>query len=56
MRECADGFDDYNPAMVEDFLEFCGGFEALMRSQIGFAAHINGVQGSPRVSKGCHLP
>jgi hypothetical protein len=38
MRERTDGFDDYNPAMVEDFLEFCGGFHALTRSQIGFAA------------------
>src|SRR5580704_8736454 len=55
MRECSDGFDDYNPAMVEDFLEFSGGFAALMRCQIGFSARKNGVQGSPRVIEGCHL-
>ena len=55
MRECADGFVQHNPAMVEDFLELGGGFAALMRGQIGFAAHVNGVHGGPTVSTGCRL-
>ena len=29
MCECANGFVDHNAAMVEDFLELCGGFGAL---------------------------
>ena len=33
----------HNPAMVENFLEFACGFAAFMRSQIGFAAHIDGI-------------
>jgi hypothetical protein len=31
MRECADICIQHNPTMVEDFLEFGGGFVALMR-------------------------
>jgi hypothetical protein len=45
IRECSDGLDDHNPAMVEDFLEFSGGFAALTRCQISFSAHKDGVQG-----------
>jgi hypothetical protein len=30
MRDCTDGFVDYNSAMVEDFLELDGGLAALM--------------------------
>jgi hypothetical protein len=32
--------------MIEDFLEFRGGFGALVRSQIDPAAHIDGIQRS----------
>src|SRR5271170_3270946 len=49
-RQCTDGFVEHNPAMVEDFLELGGGFFALMRGQIRFAAHENGVQGCPTVN------
>ena len=49
MCQCADGLANYNSAMVEDFLELAGGFAALMRRQIGFAAHIDGIQGRPTV-------
>jgi hypothetical protein len=31
--------------MVEDFLELNSGFAALMRGQIRFSAHINGIEG-----------
>src|SRR5271167_1920078 len=43
MRQCSDGFVHHNPAMVKDFLEFGGGFAALMRGQIAFAAYKNWV-------------
>ena len=42
MCECADGCVENNSTMVENFLEFDGSFAALMRDQIGFAAHKNG--------------
>ncbi len=56
MRECADRFVYYNSAMVEDFLEFGGSFAALTRGQIGFAAHIDGIQGGPTDFTVCRLP
>lgn len=45
MRECADGFVNYDPAMLQDFLEFGGGFAALMRGPICFPAHVDGILG-----------
>ena len=48
MRECADRVVHHDSAMVEDFLELGRGFAALMRGQIGFAAHINWTQRSNR--------
>ena len=56
MRECTDGFVEHNSAMVEDFLELGGGFAALMRGQIGFAAHKDGIQGVQRKLLDCRLP
>ena len=44
MRECPDGFVEHNSAMVEDFLELGSGFVALMRGQIGFATHVDGIE------------
>ena len=44
MRECADGIAAHHSAVVEDFLEFDGRFSALVRCQMGLAAHIDGVQ------------
>jgi hypothetical protein len=55
MGECTDGLDVYNGSMVDNFLELDGCFVALMRSQIGFSAHKNGVQSSPTGSTGCRL-
>src|ERR1017187_7317465 len=52
MRECSDEFVYYNPTMVEDFLELGSGCAALMRSQIGFSSHKNGVQSGPTVNTG----
>ncbi|MGA7226507.1 MAG: hypothetical protein WBX16_26880 [Candidatus Acidiferrales bacterium] len=43
MRECSNGFVAYDSAMVEDFLEFGGGFGTLMGGQIGFSANVDGV-------------
>ncbi len=44
MRQCADRFVENDSAMVENFLELNGGLVALMPGQIGFAAHIDGMQ------------
>src|ERR1700740_846404 len=52
MGECADGFVEHNSAMVEDLLELGGGFAPLMRGQIGFSSHKNGIQGGPTVTTG----
>ena len=38
--EWADGFVGYNAAMAEDFLALRSRVVALMRRQIGFAAHV----------------
>ena len=46
-RQCSDRTVQHNSAMVEDFLELGGGFFAFMDRQIGFAAHIYGIQGVP---------
>jgi hypothetical protein len=43
MRECADRVVEHNSAMAEDFLEFGGGFAALMGGQIGFSSNKNGI-------------
>src|ERR1700693_2772134 len=43
MGQCANGFIQNNPAMVEDFLELGSGLGALMLGEIGFAAHIHGI-------------
>ena len=40
------------PAVVEDLLELGCGFAALMRGQIGFSSHKNGVQAVPSVKTG----
>ena len=50
MRECSDRFVEHNSAMVKNFLELSDGFAALMCSEVGFSAHIDGIQGSPTVS------
>src|ERR1700683_389075 len=52
MGESADEVVHDDAEMVEDFLEFGGGFVALMRGEIGFATHIDRVQGRPTVSAG----
>src|SRR5438034_59848 len=44
MRQCADRFVENDSAMVENFLELNSGLVALMPGQIGFAAHIDGMQ------------
>src|SRR5271167_3056187 len=41
MCQYSNGFIEHSSAMVEDFLELVGGFVALMRRQMGFAAHKN---------------
>ena len=46
MSECADGFVEHNPAMVENFLELGSGFVALMRGSIGFATHKDRIESS----------
>src|SRR5271170_452032 len=49
MRKCTNGLVEHNSAMVQNFLEFGGGFIALMRGQIGFTSHVDGVQDGPLV-------
>src|ERR1700683_2717573 len=44
MRECADGFVQHNPAMVENLLKLGSGFGTLMCRQIGFPTHIDGIE------------
>jgi hypothetical protein len=39
-----------NPAMVDDFLEFGGGFSTSVRCQISFSSHKNEIPGGPTVS------
>ena len=46
VRQCADGIAGNDPAMIENFLEFRSGFGALVCSQIGQAAHIDGIEDS----------
>jgi hypothetical protein len=43
MCQCADGLVRHYPRMVEDFLELYCGFAALMRCQMGFSAHTDGI-------------
>src|SRR4029077_2412854 len=52
IRQRTDGVIRRYAAMVQDFLELGCGFVALMRGQIGFSSHKNGVQGGPTVSAG----
>src|SRR2546428_13218223 len=49
MRQRTDEFVEDNPPMIEDFLELGCCLAALMRSKMGFSAHINGVQIGPIV-------
>src|SRR5208283_2492843 len=44
MAQCTDGPVLHNPAMVEDLLELGYCFAALMRGQICFSSHVDGVQ------------
>ena len=44
MRQCADGIADDDPAVIENLLEFRGGFGALACVQIGQATHIDRVE------------
>ncbi|MGD1091785.1 MAG: hypothetical protein ABSB35_07300 [Bryobacteraceae bacterium] len=44
MRECADGIAENDAAVIDNLLEFSGGFGALMRGQIGLATHIDRIQ------------
>ena len=53
MGERADWFIQHNAPMVEVFWELGGCFLALMRSKIGFSAHINGVQIRPIIKAIC---
>src|ERR1017187_10230011 len=48
MRQRTYGVADYDPAMVENFLELSGGFGALVRGQIGEATHINRIQATEK--------
>jgi hypothetical protein len=42
-----------NPAMVDDFLEFGGGFSTSTGGQINVSSHKNGIQGGPTVWTEC---
>ena len=44
VRHCADGIADYDPAVIENFLEFPGGFGALVCGQIRKATDIGRVE------------
>src|ERR1017187_844373 len=44
VRQRADGIADYNAAVIENFLEFRGGFGALVCGQIGLAAQIDRIE------------
>ena len=44
MCQRTDGFVHHDSTMVEDFLKLGSSFTALMRRQIGFAAHVDGVE------------
>ena len=45
VRQCADGIADHDPAVIENLLEFRGGFGALVCGQIGLATHIDRIEG-----------
>ncbi len=45
VRQCADGIADHDPPVSENFLEFPGGFDALVCGQIGLATHIDRIEG-----------
>ncbi len=49
VRQCSNGIADHDPAMIENFLEFRGGFGALVFRQISLAAHIDRIE-SPEVA------
>lgn len=42
--QCADGIAEYNPTMIENFLEFRRGFGALVCGQVGFATQVDGIK------------
>src|SRR5215469_8331233 len=44
MRQCADGIAHDNPAMVQNFLEFCGGFGSFVRGQVGLPLEKDGIE------------
>jgi len=37
VRQCADGISEDESAVIENFLEFGGGFRALMQVQVSLA-------------------
>jgi hypothetical protein len=45
VRQCAYGIADHDTAVIENFLEFPGGFNALVCSQTGLATYIDRVEG-----------
>src|SRR6516225_269289 len=44
VRQCADGIAEHDPSVVDNFLEFPGGFRPLMCGQIGPATDIGRVE------------
>ena len=44
MRQRTYGIADDDSAVIENFLEFRGGFGALVRGQIGFTTHIDWIE------------
>ena len=45
------GSAEHNPAVIENFLKFRGGFGSLVCGQISLAAHVGGIEGSRRRPK-----
>ena len=48
VRQRADGIADHDAAVIENLLEFRGGFGALVRGQIGHATHIDRIQATEK--------
>ncbi len=44
MRQGADGVAEHDAWVVQNLLEFRGGFSALVRGEIGFATHIRRIE------------
>ena len=51
LRERADRIADYDAAVIEDRLELRCGISASMCGQIGFATHVDRIQGSEESDK-----